>query len=317
MTRRAPDPVGRRRRPDGGQATTTRTQPIAIATWNFGLEAVQVAGAMLAKGAPALDAVEAGIRAVEADSAVRSAGYGSLPNAEGVVELDAAIMDGPTHRAGAVAALRATMHPISVARQVMERSPHVMLVGGGARRFAREHGFRPTRLLTRAAREAWLQRRDKAHDTVAVLAVDKRGYVAAGCSTSGLPGKLPGRVGDSPIIGAGLYCDNEVGAAGATGIGEYVLRVGGSHMVVTLMGAGLAPQDACRRALVHLRNKTRPSAGHQVAFIALARDGRYGAAALEPGFLLAVWRAGQATLSQIAPLGSHTARSRREGDRTR
>lgn len=286
--------------PKGGPRVTQGSEPVAIATWDFGLIAVEKAGAVLARGGKALDAVEAAIRAVEADPTVRSVGFGSLPNADGVVELDAAIMDGGTHEAGAVAAIRATKHPISVARAVMENSPHVMLVGEGARAFARARGFSAARLLTAEAKGAWLRRR-KGHDTVAVLALDSRGGLAAGCSTSGLPHKMPGRVGDSPIIGAGLYCDNEAGAAGATGIGEYVTRLCGSHLIVMLMRERLSPEDACLRALREVREKVAPRRAEQVAFLALAPNGSYGAGALRPGFRLAVWRAGVARLLEVPP----------------
>jgi N4-(beta-N-acetylglucosaminyl)-L-asparaginase len=287
-------------------------EPIAIATWDFGLVAVEAAGALLAKGKCALDAVEAGIRAVEADPKVRSVGFGSLPNADGVVELDAAIMDGRTHRAGAVAAIRATKHPISVARAVMQKSGQVMLVGEGARAFARARGFPPARLLTAEARSAWLRRRRRGHDTVAVLALDTRGGMAGGCSTSGLPNKRAGRVGDSPIIGAGLYCDNEAGAAGATGIGEYVMRVCGSHLIVMLMGQGLSPEKACLRALEEVREKALPGRVEQVAFLALGPDGSYGAGALRPGFRLAVWRREEARVLDVQPIAGERATPRRK-----
>ncbi len=292
-----------------------RATPIALATWDFGLKAVEVAGVLLARGAPALDAVEAGIRAVEADPMVRSVGFGSWPNAEGVVELDAAVMDGRTHQAGSVAALRASKHPISIARKVMEKTANVMLVGEGARSFARAQGIGPSPLLTRQAKGAWQRGRQMGHDTVALLVLDARGHLAGGCSTSGLPKKVPGRVGDSPIIGAGLYCDDEYGAAAATGIGEYVLRVCGSHLVVMLMREGLSGQQACERALTELRAKTHPASRHQIAFIALSPDGRYGAASLRPGFRLALWRAGEAGLLEVASASASKTTAERKGSR--
>ena len=262
--------------------------------------AVRKAGELLERGASALDAVEAGVREVESDPEVRSVGLGSLPNREGVVELDAAIMDGRTHRAGAVAALRATEHPVSVARAVMERSEHVFLVGEGARKFARGQGIRPRKLITPAAKELWQERYPHRLDTVAVLARDRRGDLAAACSTSGLADKLPGRVGDSPVIGAGLYCDNAYGAAGATGRGELALRVCASHLVVLLMRQGLCPKAACETAMQELVEKTRPGRGDTMAFIALSPAGDYAAAALRPGFHVAVWERGAARLLEGA-----------------
>jgi len=288
--------------------------PIAIATWKFGLVAVNVAGPLLERGASALDAVEAGIRAVEADPKVDSVGFGSLPNAQGIVELDAAIIEGSGLRAGSVAALRATKHPISVARAVMERTPHVMLVGEGARLFARAQGFPAQRLLTRAAKKEWLKRRCKpSHDTVAVLALDSKGDLAAGCSTSGLAGKLPGRVGDSPIIGAGLYCDNRYGAAAATGRGEFALRIAASHLIVMLMAQGLSPKEACERCLREVRSRTRPPAEVQLAVLALSPEGRYAGAALRPGFEIAAWQGAQARLESVVALTPKAETRRRKG----
>lgn len=275
------------------------SEPRFVATWSFGREACRAGAAVLAAGGAALDAVERGANAVELDPEVQSVGYGGLPNADGVVELDAAIMDGATHRAGAVAALTSIRTPISVARRVMERTPHVMLAGENARRFAVREGFREEELLTEASRRRWeawrVGRRDpevghfddqkrEAHDTVGVCALDARGSLAAGCTTSGLAWKVPGRVGDSPIVGCGLYVDDAVGAAAATGNGDDILRVCLSYRVVAAMERGLDPQRACEEAIRHLLAKIGAREEGGAACIALARDGRIGAAATRAGF---------------------------------
>ncbi|HET6384959.1 MAG TPA: N(4)-(beta-N-acetylglucosaminyl)-L-asparaginase [Armatimonadota bacterium] len=282
-------------------------EPKAIATWDFGMAGAEEAHRRMTQGASALDAVEAGIRVVELDFTVRSVGYGGLPNADGEVELDAAIMDGTGHRAGSVAALKEIRNPISVARSVMDRSPHVMLVGDGALRFALEHGFKQQPTLTEAAREMyddwvrggkrrrWLGGADpgdeanpttsdlpRSHDTVGLAALDADGRIAVGCSTSGLAFKYPGRVGDSPLIGAGLYVDEGAGAATATGVGELILRFSLSHLVVEAMRAGQSPQEACEAAILRLVSADRRYRELQVGVIALGMDGRTGAASTRP-----------------------------------
>lgn len=276
------------------------TTPVYVATWRFGEEASRVGLRALRAGGSALDAVEAGGNAVELNPEVDSVGYGSLPNAEGVVELDAAIMDGLAHRAGAVAALTGIRTPLSVARRIMEQTPHVMLAGDNARRFAVAQGFKIEELLTDAIRARWEEWKrnpsgptvahfgkpaaDPSHDTIGLLALDTKGNLAAGCTTSGLAYKLPGRVGDSPIIGSGLYVDNAVGAASATGNGDEMMKVCLSFHAVSAMERGADPQDACAGALQYLLRK-RP--GHQTqgaAIIALRKDGRIGSAATREGF---------------------------------
>ncbi|MGC8666708.1 MAG: N(4)-(beta-N-acetylglucosaminyl)-L-asparaginase [Chthonomonadales bacterium] len=270
--------------------------PVFVATWHFGVEACEVGGRALAAGACALDAVELGANAVEENPDVLSVGYGGLPNAEGVVELDAAIMDGRTHAAGAVAGLTGIRRPISVARAVMERTPHVMLVGYNARRFALQHGFPESDLLTEVSRaryRQWLAQNqaatvahfdDRGHDTVGVCALDGRGDLAAGCTTSGLAWKLPGRVGDSPIIGSGLYVDNRVGAAAATGNGDEIMKVCLSYRVICAMEGGMGPQEACEAAIRYLL-RVRPHAQQQgAAVIAVSKSGGVGAAATQSGF---------------------------------
>ncbi len=277
--------------------------PVFVATWRFGEEACTVGLKLLTSGSSALDAIEAAGNAVELNPAVDSVGYGSLPNADGIVELDAAIMDGPEHRAGAVAALTDIRTPISVARRIMERTPHVMLAGDNARRFAVAQGFKIEELLTDAVKarfEAWKQKpvaptvahfgppttppKDPSHDTIGLLALDAQGNLAAGCTTSGLAYKIPGRVGDSPIIGSGLYVDNAAGAASATGNGDEMMKACLSFQAVAAMARGVDPQEACEQALAYLLRKRPNHQGQGAAMIALRKDGRIGSAATRAGF---------------------------------
>jgi isoaspartyl peptidase/L-asparaginase-like protein (Ntn-hydrolase superfamily) len=270
-------------------------KPIAISTWWFGEQAVLKAGELLREGANSLDAVEEGIKVVEDNPEVTSVGYGGLPNSEGYVELDAAIMHGPTHDAGSVAGLRYIKNPISVARKVMELTKHLMLVGEGALKFALECGFRKVDLLTEKSRDRWERwRRSKeqadSHDTVSLIVLDREGDLTVGCSTSGLAYKLPGRVGDSPIVGAGVYVDNEVGAAAATGVGEEIIKFCGSFLIVEKMREGLSPQEACEYVVRRILAKKPEDREIMAAFIALSREGSFGAAATKDGFTYAVWR---------------------------
>jgi isoaspartyl peptidase/L-asparaginase-like protein (Ntn-hydrolase superfamily) len=272
--------------------STSRPQPAAIATWTFGRSAAEAAGELLCKGATALDAVEKGINVVELDPSVTGVGFGGLPNAEGIVELDAAIMDGATYRAGSVGALRNIKCPISVARKVMEQTPHVMLAGDNALAFALSQGFHEEELLTPESRrrwEEWKGGRAPSHDTVSLVALDCEGRLAAGCSTSGLAYKVPGRVGDSPIIGAGLYVDGDAGGAAATGIGEEIMRFCASFLVVEFMRNGSGPAEACGRVLDRIASKKPADREANICLIALARDGEYGAAGMRPRFPYAVW----------------------------
>lgn len=269
--------------------------PVAVATWDHGTLAARAAVRISQVGGACLEAVERGINVVEKNPAVTSVGVGGYPNAEGVVELDAAIMDGSSGlRCGSVQSLRGIDRPISVARRVLEKTPHVQLVGEGALEFARKQGFEETELLTPAAREAWEKWKArvgppvKDHDTVGVVLLGKGGRMAAGCSTSGLAWKLPGRVGDSPIIGAGLYCDAAVGGASATGVGEEVLRVCGSFLVVESMRRGARPQEAVEEALERIVKVDPANRERQVAFVALSRHGEVGAASILPGFQVAI-----------------------------
>lgn len=260
-------------------------QPVVVATWKFGEIAARAALPLLMQGKPALDAALAGAQAVEDDPTVNSVGYGGLANSIGTVSLDACVMDGSTLDCGAVAGVENIRHVAALARRVMEKSPHLMLVGDGARLFAVEQGFPLECLHTPASVAAWEQRRKEksadhlTHDTVTVLTLDQAGSLAGVCTTSGLSHKWPGRVGDSPIIGAGLYVDNTAGAAGGTGVGEEILRVVGSSLIVEAMRAGKSAQEACemaaRRVAEVARRRRVPAA--QVAFIALDPKGNVAA----------------------------------------
>lgn len=275
-------------------------KPIVISTWNFGLPANTGAWEILSKGGWSLDAVEAGVKIPEADPQVRSVGYGSLPDRDGHLTLDACIMDNELN-CGSVAFLEHIMHPISVARLVMERTPHIMLVGEGALKFALNNGFKKENLLTKEAEEMWKEWLKSTnyvpevdfqnHDTIGMLALDNDGRLAGACTTSGLRYKMHGRVGDSPIIGAGLYVDGEIGAATATGIGEEVIRISGAHLIVELMRQGKAPLQACEEAVKRIikAKKGKISDDLQVGFLALNKNGEYGAYAIREGFQYAVY----------------------------
>jgi N4-(beta-N-acetylglucosaminyl)-L-asparaginase len=268
--------------------------PAVIATWDYGVELCVAAQKSFAAGGDLLDALEKGVNVVEDDPAVHSVGYNGLPNEDGVVQLDASIMDGRGHRAGAVGAIERIKNPISVARKVMEKTTHVLIVGAGANAFAKKLGFKEQELLSKEVRAEWEASRkankesfwrDDKHDTVCAIALDAKGNLATAVSTSGLPNKLSGRLGDSPIIGAGSYCDNDVGGAAATGIGELAIKNAASFAIVERMRAGLDPTRACQEILdrvvkKHPEVKTDPRA--QLAFIAMAKSGVVGAAVLRP-----------------------------------
>jgi N4-(beta-N-acetylglucosaminyl)-L-asparaginase len=260
--------------------------PVVIATWDYGIELCVAAQKVFAKGGDLLDALEQGVNVVEDDPAVHTVGFNGLPNSEGVTQLDAAIMDGRTHKAGSVAALEKVKNAISVARKVMEKTPHVMLVGSGALEFAKKNGFKEQELLSPEVRLEWEKSKKPPadrHDTVACIGLDAKGNIATAVSTSGLSNKLPGRVGDSPIIGAGSYCDNDVGGAAATSIGELAIRNAASFAIVERMRAGVDPTRACNEILERVRKKSPeidrdPNA--QLAFIAMTKSGDVGAAVL-------------------------------------
>ena len=271
----------------------TTVKPIVISTWNHGLEANAAAWRILENNGNALDAVEAGVRVTESDPNNSSVGLGGRPDREGNVTLDACIMD-HNNACGAVAFLQDIENPISVARKVMEDTPHVMLVGKGAFQFAVEKGFQKTNLLTPASEKAWKDWLKKSkyqpvinvenHDTIGQLALDAQGNLSGACTTSGMAYKLHGRVGDSPIIGAGLFVDNEVGAACATGVGEAVIRIAGSAIVVELMRNGMHPQEACKTAVDRILKKHKNVENLQVGFIALNKYGEHGGYSVYNGF---------------------------------
>ena len=266
--------------------------PIVISTWNHGIAANKVAMDIIKNGGNALDAVEAGVRVTESDPEMMSVGYGGLPDRDGHVTLDACIMD-HTGNCGAVSYLQHIKNPISVARKVMDETPHVMLSGKGALDFALEKGFKMENLLTEKAEILWKEWlitsqykpivNIENHDTIGLLAIDEKGNISGACTTSGMAWKLHGRVGDSPIIGAGMYVDNEVGGACATGVGELVMKTLGSFLIVELMRQGMNPQEACEEAVMRIVSKEEYKS-MQVGYLAIDKNGNYGAYAIHPGF---------------------------------
>ncbi len=280
--------------------------PIVVSTWNFGIEANEAAWDVLSEGGSALDAVENGVRIIESDPEETSVGIGGLPDRDGHVTLDACIMDDKGN-AGSVSYLQHIENPISVARKVMEETPHVMLSGQGALQFALEQGFRKTNLLTDKARKAWeawtLTSEYKPiinienHDTIGMLAMDQSRKLSGACTTSGLAFKMHGRVGDSPIIGAGLFVDNEVGAATATGMGELMMKTLGAFLVVEFMRQGKSAQAACEAAIQRIV-ETQDYEDMQVGYLALDKQGNVGAYAIRPGFSYALYQNGENVLLQ-------------------
>ncbi len=294
------------------KTTSKGKRPIVISTWDFGVAANKAAWEVLGKSGRALDAVEKGVKVAEADLSNHTVGKGGYPDRDGHVTLDACIMD-EHGNCGSVAGMEHIAHPISVARLVMEKTPHVMLVGEGAMQFALENGFQKEDLLTPEAEEAWkewlkekkynpvmnienksfatekLPGNQYNHDTIGMLALDAEGNLSGACTTSGMAFKMHGRVGDSPIIGAGLYVDNEIGGATSTGVGEEVIRTVGSFLVVELMRQGYSPEEACKEAVMRIVKKKPDIAKDiQVGFLALNKQGEYGSYALQDGFTFAV-----------------------------
>jgi isoaspartyl peptidase/L-asparaginase-like protein (Ntn-hydrolase superfamily) len=283
------------------------TLPVIISTWSHGIPANAKALDVLLSGGSVLDAVEQGVMIPEADPENHSVGLGGTPDRDGHVTLDASIM-GPDGNAGSVCFLENIVHPISVARKVMEDTPHVILSGEGALQFALQSGFQEENLLTPEREKAWKKwaresnynpeinwenKPNEFHDTIGLLAVDSKGSIAGACTTSGLGYKMRGRVGDSPIIGAGLFVDNEIGAATATGMGELVLKTLGSFLVVELMRNGRTPQQACEEAVLRIVKKVPENKIRQVGYIAVNKNGEVGGYSLQPGFNYALAQKGK------------------------
>ena len=293
------------------------SKPVVISTWAPNQKANAAAWKILAANGRALDALEKGIHVTEADPTDQSVGYGGLPDRDGRVTVDSCVMD-EFGNCGAVMCLEHILHPVSVARLVMEKTPHVQLVGEGALKFALSEGFEKINLLTPEAEKAWknwlktskydpmitvehLEERNRKqkkkvpgqqdnHDTIGMLALDMNGNLSGACSTSGMAYKMAGRVGDSPIIGAGLFVDNEVGAATATGVGEEIVRICGTHTIVEMMRNGLSPEEACKKAVERIvkRNGIEKARNLQAGFIAVNKQGEVGAYSVIKGFNYAV-----------------------------
>ena len=261
------------------------SRPRVISTWQHGMAANEAAWDVLTQGGRALDAVEKGVNVAELDPEVTSVGYGGYPDRDGIVTLDACIMD-EQGDAGSVTFLQHIKTPVSVARLVMENTPHVMLSGEGALQFALAKGFEKEELLTDFSRQSWEDWKKSNtnmpvdlhnHDTISMLAIDKQGDLSGACTTSGMAFKYHGRVGDSPIIGAGLYVDNEIGAAGATGVGEVIMKILGSHSIVENMRHGYSPQEACEETVQRALKKVPDARNQPIYFIAMNKEGEFGA----------------------------------------
>ena len=293
---------------EGGAVPLKRREgAIVLSTWQHGMAANAKAWSVMEAGGSVLDAVEQGVAVVESDLNNRSVGLGGLPDRDGKVTLDACIQD-HDGRAGAVAFVQRFENPIRIARAVMERTPHVMLVGSGAEQWALENGFtrRDVDLPeVRKAWQEWLVTSDykpvvniENHDTIGMIAMDAQGRLAGSCTTSGMAYKIHGRVGDSPIIGAGLFVDGDVGAACATGVGELMMRTAGSHTVVELMRQGRTAEEACREAIARILRKVPRSEGMQVGFLALRKDGDHGGWSVYNGFEMALRTSADASLRE-------------------
>lgn len=275
---------------------------LVLSTWDAGISANQAAWNALTSGGRALDMAEKGVNDTEADFRNLSVGLGGLPDREGHTTLDACIMDS-NGMAGSVMFLEHIKHPASVARRVMEKTPHVQMVGEGAYQFAIAEGFPHDDFVSEEAIKAWKNWLKESqykpiinienHDTIGLLAMDQNGDLAGACTTSGLAYKMRGRVGDSPIIGAGLYVDNEYGAATSTGLGEAVVRTCGSFLVVELMRQGATPQQACEEAVIRIQKRHQNFKDFQVGFLAVNKRGDIGAYAVQPGFTYALHKNGE------------------------
>jgi isoaspartyl peptidase/L-asparaginase-like protein (Ntn-hydrolase superfamily) len=298
--------IARKIRPEMNFQTT---RPIVVSTWKHGVPANVAAWDVLSKGGTALDAVEAGVRVPEGDPNVMSVGLGGLPDEQGKVTLDACIMDWRGN-AGSVAALEHVVHPISVARLVMERTNHVLLAGEGALEFALAQGFKKEELLTDESRKRWLKWKEsksdnwvppeEVHDTISMLALDTKGNLSGACTTSGLAWKIHGRVGDCAIVGGGVYVDNDVGAASSTGFGEATIRSCGSFLVVENMRRGMTPQEACEDAIKRVikmnPKRIEKDKGYFDCFLALSKAGEIGACSVRKGFQYAAYKDGKNVL---------------------
>ncbi|MFN5055848.1 MAG: N(4)-(beta-N-acetylglucosaminyl)-L-asparaginase [Bacteroidota bacterium] len=295
--------------------STIAAKPLIVSTWDFGKYANAEGWKVLSSNGHALDAIEQAARITEADESNKTVGYGGYPDRDGRVTLDACIMD-ESGNCGSVMALEYIKHPISVARKVMEKTPHIILVGDGALQFALENGFKKENLLTPDSKKAWEEWLKKSkyepvinienqfykkqadsfalgginnHDTIGLLALDAAGRLSGGCTTSGMAFKMHGRVGDSPVIGAGLFVDGEVGAATATGVGEEVIRCVGSHSVVEYIRAGSIPKEACKRVVERIAKRDLQKAKTlQIGFLAIDKLGNVGAFAMQKGFTYAL-----------------------------
>ncbi|CAN5334227.1 N(4)-(beta-N-acetylglucosaminyl)-L-asparaginase [soil metagenome] len=274
--------------------------PIVISTWSHGMPANEMAWKILNEGGSATDAAEKGVMAIESDKNNTSVGLGGFPDRDGIVTLDASIMN-DEGMAGCVGCVQGIEHPISLARMVMEKTPHVLLVGKGAEMFAVSEGMThyPNKLndVQNKAWQDWMKEKNykpiiniENHDTIGLLVLDKNGKFAGVCTTSGLAWKMHGRVGDSPIIGAGLFLDNEVGAASCTGLGETVLRSLASHTAVEVMRNGGTPQEGCEEAINRIVKKNSNYKDFQVGIIAINKRGEHGAYGLAKGFNYAVYQ---------------------------
>jgi isoaspartyl peptidase/L-asparaginase-like protein (Ntn-hydrolase superfamily) len=277
--------------------------PLVISTWKHGMPANEEAMKTLLAGGSLVDAVEKGVMVVESDKTNTSVGLGGFPDRDGIVTLDASIMDG-IGKAGSVAFVQGVEHPISLARAVMEKTPHVMIVGAGAEQYARELGIThvPNSLndVQKKAWEDWLKEKNykpviniENHDTIGLLAMDVNGNFAGSCTTSGLAWKMHGRVGDSPVIGAGLFADNDIGAATCTGLGETVLRTLASHTAVEVMRHGGTPQEGCEEAINRIVKKNSNYKDFQVGILAINKKGEHGAYGLVKGFNYALHQHGE------------------------
>ena len=291
------------------QAAESGGGPVFLATWKHGLPAVDKAAEVFHQGGSLLDAIEKGINIPEEDPEVTSVGYGGLPNAEGIVELDAGIMDGTRHRAGAVTGLRGVKTPISVARLVLEKTSHTTIGGIGLQEFARNMGYHPEQLLTPNSLKKWMEWKanphhqtfwlsPENHDTIGVVATDGKGHIVAGCSTSGLAWKIPGRVADSPLVGCGYYADDRAGGASATGDGDLMTNYCTSVSIVQMMARGASPQEACEELLRDMVKADAKNKEGECAVIAMNNRGEVGAASMNAKFHLqyALWKAGKSQM---------------------